>query len=226
MLNSLLSIALALITHVGSICRYSNFLIIWDGGNMYVPFDCFGIVACVAWVKRKCQQLIRFLAGLSTCGSFGICYRLCIAWWQTKTFSSCSLFRICRTEYPHEQRVMMRILHSILNHAIYVGISIRLLLKQWDPWTLFINKRTLIYKSTISAFLYKTYVHPYLEYCVPGWSPYLMGDMNLLEKVQHRATKLIGKLISISKYWGFRTIALHFICNDHVHSFTSIVKRW
>ena len=51
-------------------------------------------------------------------------------------------------------------------------------------------KRTFKYLLLQSLpFLYKTYIRPHLEYCVPVWSPYLMGDMDKLEKVQHRSTK-------------------------------------
>ena len=35
---------------------------------------------------------------------------------------------------------------------------------------------------------------PILDYCCPVWSPYRKGDIEALEKVQKRATKLIPVL--------------------------------
>src|SRR6218665_1051626 len=45
-------------------------------------------------------------------------------------------------------------------------------------------------KDTILR-LYKTLVRPQLEYCIQVWSQYLQQDMEKLEKVQRRATKMI-----------------------------------
>ena len=33
-------------------------------------------------------------------------------------------------------------------------------------------------------------IRPHLEYAVPVWSPYLRGDIENIENVQHRATRL------------------------------------
>ena len=44
--------------------------------------------------------------------------------------------------------------------------------------------------------LYKTYILPQLEYCIQAWSPGLRKDIDMMEKVQRRATKLIPSLRS------------------------------
>jgi len=42
--------------------------------------------------------------------------------------------------------------------------------------------------------LYKSIVRSYSDYCCHVWSPYRKGDIEALEKVQKRATKLIPAL--------------------------------
>ena len=39
--------------------------------------------------------------------------------------------------------------------------------------------------------LYKSLVRPHLDYCSSVWRPYLQKDINLLEKVQKRATRMV-----------------------------------
>ncbi|KAG0420706.1 hypothetical protein EQH57_0047 [Dictyocoela roeselum] len=42
--------------------------------------------------------------------------------------------------------------------------------------------------------LYTSLVCPYLEHAVQFWSPHMRGDIAKLERIQHRATKLIPQL--------------------------------
>jgi ribonuclease P/MRP protein subunit RPP40 len=42
--------------------------------------------------------------------------------------------------------------------------------------------------------IYKTYIRPHLEYCVQAWSPYLVKDINTIEKVQKDETNLVPEL--------------------------------
>ena len=59
-------------------------------------------------------------------------------------------------------------------------------------------KRTFkIFNTPSLSKLNKIYIRPHLEYCIQVWSPFLAGDIDSLEKVQHRATKLVPTIANL-----------------------------
>ena len=58
---------------------------------------------------------------------------------------------------------------------------------------------TMISKE-LFIFLYKTYVRPHLEYCVQLWCSYLARDINTLERVQRKTTKLVPNCLNFHMY--------------------------
>ena len=62
-----------------------------------------------------------------------------------------------------------------------------------------ILKQNIVNKTPlIMVNLYNTLIWLHVEYCVPAWSPYYVKDKNTLERIQHRFTKLIPGLQSLT----------------------------
>ena len=56
-------------------------------------------------------------------------------------------------------------------------------------------RRNINYKEkSLIIPLYKAIFRPHLEYCIHAWNPHLRKDVDMLEKIQRRATKLIPEL--------------------------------
>ena len=60
-------------------------------------------------------------------------------------------------------------------------------------------RRTTTYKEKqLIVPLYKAIVRKHLEYCIQAWRPYRKKDIDRLERIQRRATKMIPELRYLS----------------------------
>ena len=86
----------------------------------------------------------------------------------------------------------------------YLGVSMNANMKVSEQCRIAASKgnqilgmisRNIAYKEkSLIVPLYKAIVRPHLEYCIQAWSPYHRKDIDTLEKIQRRATKLIPGL--------------------------------
>ena len=68
-------------------------------------------------------------------------------------------------------------------------------------------RRNIVYKEKeLLIPLYKTIVRLHLEYCIQAWRPTRKKDIDMLERVQMRATKMIPKLEMRLKECGLTTL--------------------
>ena len=86
-------------------------------------------------------------------------------------------------------------------------------------------RRNIVYKEKEPIIArYKTIVRPHLDYCIQSWRPYRKKDIDILERVQRRATKMIQKLRNITyevriKECGFTTLETRRLRGDQIEVF-------
>lgn len=73
-------------------------------------------------------------------------------------------------------------------------------------------KRAFVSRSLhIWKILYTTYIRPHLEFAISAWNPYLKKDINILERVQRRVTKIVHSIKHLTysercKVFGLTTL--------------------
>ena len=86
-------------------------------------------------------------------------------------------------------------------------------------------RRNITYKEkSLIIPLYKAIVRPHLEYCIQAWNPHLRKDVDMLEKIQRRATKLIPELRDLTyeerlKECGLTTLETRRVRGDQIEVF-------
>ena len=86
-------------------------------------------------------------------------------------------------------------------------------------------RRNITYKGKkLIIPLYKTIVIPHLEYCIQAWRPYRKKDIDTLERIQRRATKMIPELRDLSyderlKECGLTTLETRRLRGDQIEVF-------
>ena len=64
-------------------------------------------------------------------------------------------------------------------------------------------------------FFYRTYVQLHLEYRAPTWSPSLAKDINALEKMQKRATKMVRGLENLPYEQKLKSLDMYILFCGH-----------
>ena len=86
-------------------------------------------------------------------------------------------------------------------------------------------RRNITYKGKkLIIPLFKAIVRPHLEYCIQAWRPYRKKDIDTLERIQRRATKMIPELRDLSyeerlKECGLTTLETRRLRGDQIEVF-------
>ena len=86
-------------------------------------------------------------------------------------------------------------------------------------------RRNITYKEkSLIVPLYKAIVRPHLEYYIQAWNPHLRKDIDMLKKIQRRATKLVPGLRDLRyeerrKEYGLTTLETRRLSGDKIEVF-------
>ena len=93
-----------------------------------------------------------------------------------------------------ENLVMFKDLGVIFDSSLKFSVHITDKIKKANNMLLLINRNFKHLSPDAFLGLYKSLVRSHLEYAVQAWCPYRKGDIEMLERVQMRATKMIHGL--------------------------------
>jgi len=121
-------------------------------------------------------------------------------WQMDFNVEKCKVMHIGRSNPEYQYLMNSHVLQEVKQEKD-LGIMITSDLKSFSQVTEAYKKanrapgmisRSIQYKSkSILLCLLKTLVRPHLEYCTQIWSPHYSKDKQLLEKVQHRFTRMV-----------------------------------
>ena len=78
-----------------------------------------------------------------------------------------------------------------MDHNFKVGMRCRKAAAKGNQILGLISRTFVTRTKEVMMTLYKSLVRPHLEYCVQAWRPHLKKDIQKIEKVQRRATRMM-----------------------------------
>ena len=103
-----------------------------------------------------------------------------------------------------EERDLGVIIHQSLNASTHCAKAVKSAYR-----ALGLINRTITNKDKTTIIrLYKELVRPHLDYCVQAWRPHLQRDIDLIERVQKRALRMIGGLSHLDYVHRLREVKL------------------
>jgi hypothetical protein len=124
--------------------------------------------------------------------------------WQMQfNTSKCKVLHIGKTNHRYQYVMDNQVLESVKEErdlGVVISDDLKVSANCQDVYSkanriLGMINRSITYRSKdILVPLYKSLVRPLVEYCTPAWSPYYQKDKDLIERLQHRLTRMIPRL--------------------------------